>query len=429
MRIHARRCGAAEPNDVLPRPTKAKAVAALTALALVGGACGSSSNKSSSATTAAPTGGSPGASSSGGGGTPYKVAIVGDLSGAFSEDGIAGVGGIETAIDVANASGGVNGKKIDFGTPIDAMSTPTSAVSAAQQAIASNPLTVLGATFSSDVNAMTPSFNQSNTPFISDQGVDPLSLPTPKPWFWTTSSTSAQQALLEVGGMKAMLGGSLQGKKIAFALLQSTSVATTGAAMKSMLQQDGATVVTTQYTASGQASSFSSQAENIAAAHPDGVITVDSDPNTILEVKALRTAGFNGPVTASTGANDDVTLKTVGDPNFFVPRTYNTINSSSSMSQAASQAGTTSKATNAFFSQGYAAGLVLIAALKKCGVSCTQKSLPAAVDSIGSLDIGDLGFGPLQFTSSRNYGVTAVQFFVWDSSSQKSTPKFSPISV
>ena len=409
------------------RSTWTTTVTGVVVLGLVGAACSSSSKNSTSSTTASSSSesSSPGAGSA----APFKVALVGDLSGALSGDGIAGVTGIQTAIDNANSSGGVNGQKIDLGTPIDAMSTTTGSVSAIQQAIAQSPVAIMGAAYSTDIQAMVPSLTQSNTPFVSMQNFDTLSYPTPKSWFWTSSVTSAQEATLEVAGMKAMLGGSLQGKKVAFALLNSPGVIATVAPMKTMIQQAGGVVGTTQYTATAQSSSFSSQAVNIVADHPAGVITVDSDPNTILEVKALRTAGFSGPVTASTGANDDVTLKTANDPNFFVPRFYNTIDSSTSLKQAASQAGTSRKATNAFFSQGYAAGLILIAALKGCGSSCTAKTLPAALAGIGTLDIGDLGFGPLMYSTTRNYGVSTVQFFAWNSSTQSSGAKFSPIQV
>ena len=51
----------------------------------------------------------------------------------------------------------------------------------------------------------------------------------------------------------------------------------------------------------------------------------------------------------------------------------------------------------------------LIAGLKKCGFPCSAAKFPKALESVGDLPIGDVGFGPLHFDSRVHYGTTTVK--------------------
>ena len=101
-------------------------LAALSLLALA--ACGNGA-----ATAAAD-----GSSSSGSSGGAYNVVLISDLSGDFSSVSAPGAAGAEVAVDNINASGGVNGKKLNLQV-IDSQSSASMALSAAQKAIAENP--------------------------------------------------------------------------------------------------------------------------------------------------------------------------------------------------------------------------------------------------------------------------------------------------
>jgi branched-chain amino acid transport system substrate-binding protein len=398
-----------------------RTLAVAVALGLLAAACGSSSNNSSGATTTS------------GGGTPantdpFDIPVLGDLSGPLAANGAAGVAGIQAAIKAFNDAGGADGHKVNLEAAVDAASTAAGATAAATQVVSKNPIAITGQVASVGLAGMVPTLQQAAIPYVSSQSLDSLLLPTPQKWFYTTSSTSDQQAQLEVSGMKALLGGSLSGKKIAFVGLASPSVDVTLAAIKKKIEDEGGSLTATERNATAQISSFSAQAANIAGAKPDGVITVDSTANTVITAKALNDAGYTGPMTSSTGANDDTMLKTVNLPNLFVPRTYNSVQDSKTMSDAATAAGISSdKTNNAFFAQGYTAGLVLAAALKKCGFPCSVAEFEKAADSIGTVDIGDVGFAPLTFSATRHHGVSAVQFFYWNGT--KATKKGSPVKV
>jgi ABC-type branched-subunit amino acid transport system substrate-binding protein len=264
---------------------------------------------------------------------------------------------------------------------------------------------------------------------VSSQGLDSLSGPNPAIWFFTTSSTSAQQAQVEVEQVTRVLGGSIEGKTIAFVGLSSPSVDVTYDLIKQLVEENGGINGSGERTASAQIASFTAQAANLVASNPDAIITVDSTANTVIVAKALNDAGYTGPLTSSTGANDDVMLANVNLPNLYVPRAYNQAKDSEVMLAAAEGAGVEDQTENAFFGQGYAAGVALVAGLDKCGFPCSATDLPLALQSVGQIDIGDAGFGPLEFSDQRHYGVTAMQFFTWDDAAKKSVPNGDPIPV
>src|SRR5580704_7995578 len=81
-------------------------LAALSLLALA--ACG---NGAGAGAAAANTNGS---SSSGSSGGAYNIVLISDLSGDFSSVSAPGAAGAEVAVDNINASGGVNGKKLNL---------------------------------------------------------------------------------------------------------------------------------------------------------------------------------------------------------------------------------------------------------------------------------------------------------------------------
>ena len=407
----------------------AKGFLVVAALALAAAACGDDGGTAST-TTKASTGGAGSAGTSGPANTdPYVVPLLGDMTGAFAANGAAGVAGIQAAVKVVNDAGGINGHPIKLSAPIDSMSTADGATQAAVQAVSSKPVVMTGQVYSGGLAGMVPTMDQAKIPYVSASSLDSILLPKPSSWFFTTSSTSAQQAVLEVGQMKALLGGSLTGKKIGFVGLASPSVDGTLTDIKKLIEQEGATLNVTERTASGQVSSFSAQAANIASAKPDALITVDSAANTVIVAKAVTDAGYKGPITSSTGANDDGTLKAINLANFYAPRTYNSAADSKIMGDAASKAGVTDKTNNAFFAQGYTTGMALIEGLKKCGFPCTASTFPAAMESVTNVTLGDVGFGPLQFAADRHFGVTAVQFFGWDNTAQKAVAKGNPVKV
>jgi branched-chain amino acid transport system substrate-binding protein len=147
----------------------------LASLALFAAACGGSSSGSE-------TSGSAGAASttSGGGGSdqgPIKVGVVVPLTGPFTPLGQGDKQGIEIAQQQINASGGVNGRKVQFIIKDD-QTKPDQAVIAYNQLKSQDVVAVLGSSSSNSTNAIAPLAQRDGLPLITlspvDQLVDPV---------------------------------------------------------------------------------------------------------------------------------------------------------------------------------------------------------------------------------------------------------------
>src|SRR5580698_4949119 len=101
---------------------------------IAAGASAAGSNSAGSTAT-----GSANVASAGG---SFKVVLISDLSGPFSSVSGPGAAGAEVAIDNINATGGINGEKVNLQV-IDSQSTATGALTAAQQAVSENPQAIM----------------------------------------------------------------------------------------------------------------------------------------------------------------------------------------------------------------------------------------------------------------------------------------------
>lgn len=138
---------------------------------------------------------------------------------------------------------------------------------------------------------------------------------------------------------------------------------------------------------------------------------------------AFSSSGIIGGV----GSSDKVTFETLADTNFFALRPFNEAKDSTRLSKSATDAGTLDDAITSYFTAGYAIGRTLVTGLEACGAGCTSATLPAAIESAGTVDLGDAGFGPLEFSATKHIGLTAAQFFGWDEATGAPVAKFSPV--
>jgi ABC-type branched-subunit amino acid transport system substrate-binding protein len=152
-------------------------VTVVAALALAG--CGSSGTSSSSTSTAANA--SPAASGStgtsvGASGASIKIMALGQFQNpqfAFPES----LSGIEARVDAANASGGINGKKIDL-IPCNDAGDPNVAASCARTAVSDHVAAVIAGFSNFGPNSL-PILQAANIPYINSQLNTPTDLTNP----------------------------------------------------------------------------------------------------------------------------------------------------------------------------------------------------------------------------------------------------------
>jgi branched-chain amino acid transport system substrate-binding protein len=395
----------------LPRGRNRCALALAAGLVLAVSACGGSS------------GGGGGSSSSSSSGGSFNVAVIADETGIFSVVGGPTVPGAQAAVDSINAAGGIDGHKVKL-TVLDSQSTPSGAEVAARHAISGKPTAIIYGALSQELQPSVPLFNQANIPVLSAFTLDSLLFPTPAPWFYTLGSTGGQTARYYLAEAKYLLKGSLKGKRLALEVQGTPQAQAIADALTSLAPSEDADFVVTEHLAVG-GTTFASQAQAIESHHPDLVVLIDTATPVI--VPALRSAGYKGAMFAGEGASNEATFSQVNDAGYYADRTLKAATAGDTMSLAAQKYGL--KITGSYFSSGWTMAYILKTALGKCGYPCSNPSqLESDINSAGNFPIpGGVVFGPVKFSSTRHYGLTKVQFYVWNSAMKSTVTSGPPI--
>jgi len=384
---------------------------ATTALALLVAACGG------------------GNTSTGGGGTnkaPITIAYVTDLTGGNSGNSIGGKAGFDTALKEINDAGGANGHKL-VETTYDSQSDINAFQTQLRQALGTSPNLVAGQWLSSSTAAGASVIGSSNVPFIAASytvtGVDTV------PYWFSTSPLASGVGAGIANGLKGILGGSLTGKKIAFEGLISPAVDGNLAAIKTQVEAGGGSMGTITRDPV-QFSSWTSQAANMAATHPDAVVTNNTDPNTATVVKSLAVAGYNGPIISTEGANSDALLKAANSNNFYVVRETVVPSSDAKLYKDAIAAGAAPDTiAQSYFGKMYGAAYAISAAEAKCGDSCSTSKFVSTLKGLGKINVPNNALaGPLDFSKTQS-GLTSAQVWQWDAANSKSVAKGATFSI
>ncbi len=356
----------------------------------------------------------------------YTIPFVADLTGANATNGIGGQAGYNTAIKEINDSGGINGHRI-VAQSFDGQTDPATFSAQLRQAIALNPPAIVTNALSSETAAAVSIYQSSNVPVVTPSytitGVDTI------PYWLSTSPLADGVGIGTANGLKALLGGSLSGKTIAFEGLNSPAVDGNLAALKSRVEAEGGSVGTI-IRDPASFTSWASQAANVVPTKPDAVVVNSPEGNNVTVVKALLVAGYTGPVLAAEGANSDTMLAAVNSPNFYTVREHTPPPPGSSLYNLAKAAGATDEQIiGSYFSKNYAAVWVIANTLKKCGDGCDATKFVAALHSLGKFTIpNDALTGPVDF-SERNAGLTTAQLWAWDPATKASVTRGTPFPI
>lgn len=388
--------------------------AGIVIVTLVASACSSSSKSSS-------TGGSGGTGSA----SQITLAALADLTGANASIGLPVQGGAQTAIKEINDAGGVNGAKLTLKS-FDAQSSVSASGSVVRDAEASKPAAIIGEVVSSELAPAASVISAGGVPWVS---ANTPSAVTDNDEFWFTTTTgAAASGQTALGGMKALLGGSLSGKTIALQALSSPAADAIVDSVKTALTGAGATIGSITRDPLS-INSWSSQAAKVVASHADAIVTTDNEPVTAIVAKALGVAGFKGPILSLSGASSDSLLSAVNLPNFYAMRETVAPTADSPMAKAASAVGQSANVNNPYFLKSYADVYVVAAVLKKCGNDCSLADFTSTLKGLGDITIPNGAMaGSLNFASSQ-CGLTASRVWGWDAGSKASVTKSPVIAI
>jgi branched-chain amino acid transport system substrate-binding protein len=392
-------------------------LAALSLLALA--ACGNGAGGADAAGN--------GSSSSGSSGGTYNIVLISDLSGDFSSVSAPGAAGAEVAVDNINASGGVNGKKLNLQV-LDSQSSPSMALTAAQKAIAENPLALIMLSGSAGASAITSLVQSAHVPFLSPALTDTSVYPA-QPYLYQPSLTAQQDAQAMYQFVKQHENGSLAGKVIDIAAINSPYVAVIVKDVSTLLKGSGGKVASVeQYDL--PLASFATQADAIARDKPNVVLTFGSTDDTVVVSKALTAAGVGALQVGIPSGAGQATLQQIGSANYYGMTADPYPSELPSVLAIAGSYGKKAEMSGSIFSMsGWVAVYTLADALKLCGDSCSSTALNGALQRVSNYTVPDgVSYGPVTFSGSDHAAVSTVRFRSYDPASHQFTQS-SPINV
>jgi hypothetical protein len=142
-------------------------------------------------------------------------------------------------------------------------------------------------------------------------------------------------------------------------------------------------------------------------------------------VRALTTAGLHVPVLGgSPGSSSIPTLQSVNSPDYFALSVY-AYPLSGAKDRGVQDILTGARAmgsdpAQAFFTNGWSEGLILVQGLRKCSDPCTGAKLEKSLESL-KFDTQGFTPGPMSFTTTDHQPIHAINVYQWDAS--RSVPK------
>lgn len=282
-----------------PRRTLALVAAAASLLVIAG--CGSSSNSNSNASSSASA--SSGASSGGAaaGKGPITIGVLAPITGNLAPYGVGMKNGMQLAVDLINADGGIAGRKVAYTLLDDQTSTQVSATQARKLLLQDRVNFLLGTVNSADTLAVIPQAEAAHALFIypvygedrsctSSNGVRPL--------IFGYGDTPEQQLVQFVPYVLSHLG-----KRVYFIGSDYVFPHFVDSVFAHFVQQDGGTIVGTAYAPLGT-SDFSSYIAKIKSAHPQVLFIAVTGTDGVALVKQLGQFGLRSE------------LKVTGTPSF-----------------------------------------------------------------------------------------------------------------
>ncbi|CAB4775552.1 MAG: ABC transporter substrate-binding protein [Actinobacteria bacterium] len=314
--------------------------------------------------------------------TPWQVEIVGDVTGGSSGLGAPYVDGISTYFDNVNATGGIQGRQIDYNV-VDTGSDNTKSQAVIRDAISKKPVAIFGATGSTTLGAYFPLLEAAELPFISGNSLGKKNYP----WFYSAVMTTEQLSTSLTSAALAIAGKTgVKGKKIAIVGIDSPATHITLEALKGKLEKLGASVMDVEYNLPA-APPFDAQAVKIVTGSPNLVIMQLGAAGTVVAAKAIKNAGYNGQFVIQYGGADDVSIASINNQKATFLRPYTYATPGSEMYKLALKYGNAGTISNEGWARGWILAGMFAAGLKKCTATCDAKDLEAAMDSLGNFSM------------------------------------------
>ena len=361
----------------------------------------------------------------------YTLADDESLTGPFGTQGIPVSDGIQAAVAVANAHGGVNGHKVKLIVRDDQSSAAT-AVTNFNEFASDNVSAVVGVTASTASSAMAPLANSDHIPLLSTDLATTLLSP-PQPYIFTSDANYANYAAAQVGIVKQLAAAGKLPKTPRIAILSFSTPAgqSWAASVLPAAAKDGFPVVA-QLATLPSSTNYGPQAASIASSKPNVILDIVNEAALAALVPAMQSAGVSNS-TLLVGFISDTQLsfmKALGWPDFISmsPDNFPQSSHAAVLNSPRNEAKTFNVDPNqTLYLQGYAAGLIALNALARCGYPCNGQKMKKAIQTT-NLNTKGLSTSNLIINTTNHAAVHSVTFLGVDPLSGKLEVVGKPIS-
>jgi ABC-type branched-subunit amino acid transport system substrate-binding protein len=314
-------------------------------------------------------------------------------------------------VDHVNSRGGINGKPVRLVIQDDS-AEPSKAAAAAKKLVAQDRVLLLvNTSLSSTYAPMVAEAKRAGVPLYFAGGVcPPETYPPADPLQFCSTSYSAN---LDSEGALAFVKASAKGPvRIGFAGMAIPLVRTGIEHAEKVAGQLGMTSVGTQYSPP-PAPDYTPFATKLKDANPNWVFSWSPWVSEVRTFEALRRLGWEGDYLTWGHFQAEEELARLKDGRFYVIGTNAFLEDSlpihAEMRAVAHRAGL--KYPTSYLTEGYIAGMVIEATLRKVAWPPTPQKVAAAMSGL-TVDLQGLRGGPLEWTKDNHFR-TAQYYRVW----------------
>lgn len=360
-----------------------------------------------------------GCGGAGGGSGPstYVLGMTTDLSGPLVEYGPNQRQGAQTYIKYVNAHGGVNGHKIKL-VVTDDKSDATAGLANVKQLVQRNhAIGILGLINSSVYAPAGRALKDMQVPAVGRAITGSLASESDSYSFSTAAPTELEAAPQAEFAAEKILKN--KNATVAYMSIPTPAASEFVKNLQPAIKAKGWKVGAKQ-VAPLDSTDLTAEARSVASSHPGMVFCYLLDAQFTMFHKALRLAGYHGPMINVDFGSSYPTLKQLDDPKVYGERYFPYVPAKTSPDAEMATLQEAAKANNAnpntgFWQDGYTEAWIMVKALRKCGDNCEGPDLRKNLESLGTLDSKGLFVAPVEYSSSNRVGVKSVQVFHWDS--------------
>jgi len=328
---------------------------------------------------------------------PAKLGAALSMTGAAATYGQSQKNGLEAATEEVNASGSLQGIKLELLVEDDATSKEQG-INVFQRFINTDKVSVIiGPTLSTTATAADPLAQQAKVPVLAISNTSPTGITDIGDYIWRDSLTEAQVVPGAVKKAKAKLGF-----KTAAVLYGNDDVFTKAGydVMKKALADETVTVVDTQTFAKPDRD-FSAQLTAIKGKKPDILVVSALADNAAAIVAQARQLGYAGPILGGNGFNSPAFIKNAGPAaeGVLVGTSWNSASTTPANQRFKELMQKRGTNPDQFSAQAYSGVLIIAEAVRKAGYKTGRDDIKNGFAQVKDLDTP---LGKFSFTPSRD---------------------------